>query len=1152
MQNQNHNHNQNNNHNHNQPVGILASADWGAGFRLQHLSVWNWGTFGNRVWTILPNGSTSLLTGANGSGKSTLVDALLTLLVPNTRRSYNQASGADKKRERDEKTYVLGAYGRVRSEETHGPTSRTQYLRGSSDYSVLLACFLNQTTGQQVTLAQVFWIHDGSVNKFFVVARDKLSIEQHFSYFDDIPTLKKRLKQTPGIEVDDRFIDYSKKFRRIFGLQSEKALDLFNQTVTIKEIGALNSFVRAHMLEKTDSRARIAELRQNFDNLTRSYEAMRQAEEQLTRLRPLIQEIERFEEQIQAIEQLEHEVGAVPDYFARQTIALLDRATNEAAEHLNEVRNRIETIGTELEQAQKTQLDFHVLLNSDESEQRIHQLEQQMKEIERWMGKRKRQAEAYTTLAASLDLPPYSDEQVFRQSWQRASDRIPQIEATLHKLHTRTLEQQMEREKLQARAGDIAEEISSLRQRSSQIPAQNLNLRARILEALNLPEEDIPFVGELLQVKPEERDWEGAIERLLRPFGLRMLVPEKHYRRVSQYINETRLNGRIVFERVDEQHTFVPARYPGPNSVVRKLAIKPGSAFSDWLTNELIRQYDYVCCTSLEQFQREHRAITQNGLIRSGRSRHEKDDRRSIDDRRSFILGWSNQNKTTLLEEEVAALASQMSEVDARLQAIATQEKEQRDTQHRLKRFLDYQDFAEIDWKADERDYHALLAQKEQLEQSSDRGQHIRQQYDAVSKQVSSHRKAQEAAQKEHTLLEELIKQHQQRRSVCESRLLNLSPEEAQRYAHNIAATMGDAPLALETMDRLERQVQMIYQERIKQEREAASRLESGVVRTMANYKRDYPSETAEVDASVQAIPQFRHMLEAIEREDLPRHIERFKALLDEKVITDIAFFKQGLENQVDEIRANVATLNQSLQRIDYTASTYIQLQAEPETDVEVKEFRHALVACLPDVGQSSGQTRTQEANEASFHKIKTLIERFDADDRWTTKVTDVRNWLNFSAVELFKADNRQKEYYSDSSGKSGGQKAKLAYTILASAIAYQFGLNNGENESTSFRFVVVDEAFSKTDDTNARYAMELFKQLHLQLLVVTPSDKIHIVQPYISTCHFVHNNAEGSESKVYNIPIERIGSLGSERGSENGSNGVEAVSRAAGESFSS
>jgi len=43
-----------------------------------------------------------LLTGANGSGKTTLIDALLTLLVPSNKRFYNQSSGAEIKKERDE------------------------------------------------------------------------------------------------------------------------------------------------------------------------------------------------------------------------------------------------------------------------------------------------------------------------------------------------------------------------------------------------------------------------------------------------------------------------------------------------------------------------------------------------------------------------------------------------------------------------------------------------------------------------------------------------------------------------------------------------------------------------------------------------------------------------------------------------------------------------------------------------------------------------------------------------------------------------------------------------------------------------------------------------------------------------------------------
>ena len=50
-------------------------------------------------------------------------------------------------------------------------------------------------------------------------------------------------------------------------------------------------------------------------------------------------------------------------------------------------------------------------------------------------------------------------------------------------------------------------------------------------------------------------------------------------------------------------------------------------------------------------------------------------------------------------------------------------------------------------------------------------------------------------------------------------------------------------------------------------------------------------------------------------------------------------------------------------------------------------------------------------------------------------------------------------EHYRDSDGKSGGQKEKLAYTILAASFAYQFGLEWGAEKSRDFRFAVIDEA---------------------------------------------------------------------------------------------
>src|SRR6266567_8391620 len=114
--------------------GPTSGDSTSGGFRLQQLELYNWGTFNRRIWRITPSSGTALLTGANSSGKSTLADALLTLLVPYARRTYNQASGTEKHRERNEGMYVRGAWSKQKDRENN--SANVQYLRGRDSYSV--------------------------------------------------------------------------------------------------------------------------------------------------------------------------------------------------------------------------------------------------------------------------------------------------------------------------------------------------------------------------------------------------------------------------------------------------------------------------------------------------------------------------------------------------------------------------------------------------------------------------------------------------------------------------------------------------------------------------------------------------------------------------------------------------------------------------------------------------------------------------------------------------------------------------------------------------------------------------------------------------------------------------------------------------------
>ena len=194
---------------------------------------------------------------------------------------------------------------------------------------------------------------------------------------------------------------------------------------------------------------------------------------------------------------------------------------------------------------------------------------------------------------------------------------------------------------------------------------------------------------------------------------------------------------------------------------------------------------------------------------------------------------------------------------------------------------------------------------------------------------------------------------------------------------------------------------------------------------------------------------------------------------------------------------------------------------------MEVRDFAAERRASLSGALAGDAASRDGQYSEAKSLHVKAIVGRLrgreghtELDRRWAAKVTDVRNWFVFAASERWRDDEREHEHYSDSGGKSGGQKEKLAYTILAASLAYQFGLAWGETRSRSFRFVVIDEAFGRGSDESAQYGLELFQRLNLQLLIVTPLQKIHIIEPFVASVGFVQND-EGRDSKLRNLSIQ-------------------------------
>jgi uncharacterized protein YPO0396 len=458
------------------------------------------------------------------------------------------------------------------------------------------------------------------------------------------------------------------------------------------------------------------------------------------------------------------------------------------------------------------------------------------------------------------------------------------------------------------------------------------------------------------------------------------------------------------------------------------------------------------------------------------------------------------------------------------------QKKDLQENLTNLIRLGEFRDFSDLDWKSIILDISRLEEEKKRLEEASDILKTLEHQLEILEKEIDV--TEQDVKQARDTLSKNEEKQQQTRLGIqtCDQDMsVWKTMENAQ--THSLIKQMDimrlkeleKHTLAIESCDGRKNELRKIIQDRIDSMDKRIRTLEDRIVKAMHGYRRDFPLETREVDDSVSSGPEYEIMLEKLQTDNLPRFEQRFKELLNENTIREVANFQSQLLRERETIKERIERINQSLSDIEYNPGRFIVLEAQLNPDVDIRDFQQQLRACTEGALTGSDE---DHYSESKFLQVRAVIERFrgregmsDIDRRWARKVTDVRNWFVFAASERWREDQSEYEHYTDSGGKSGGQKEKLAYTVLAASLAYQFGLEWGAIRSRTFRFVAIDEAFGRGSDESTRYSLELFKKLNLQLLIVTPLQKIHIIEPYVSGVGLVYSQ-DGRESQLRNMTV--------------------------------
>ncbi len=1131
------------------------------GYRLSHFQVYNWGTFDNHIVNINLDGENTLLTGGNGSGKTTLVDALLTLIVPTNDRTYNLSSGHEGRSGRNEESYVLGAYSTEKGESDYTASKKT--LRDKSCHSIILANFSNKTAVSSVTLMQIrYFSSNGSLRRQYFVIEGELSIEmlneKNVGYNTSGNWIQELKKAFPELSITsyDTFKRYSHDFAKKFGFRyKDKAIKIFSQTVGMKDLYDLNSFIRDRMLDESDSY-------ENFNIISKNYNNLMLLKNQIDKEELQIKMLEKIKDahssyQYFSTKKEKKEIikdKYLPTWEDQTLLSILTKEIDEYSENLQTLEINIKNSKEEKDQLEDSINEIKQTLLSDEREKQIDYLSTRRRDLTTTVNLMQPQVDSYKKNLKVLHLDFPTSEPEFVKIKNNATSKISILENKLEKLEEDKNELISLKNIVSKNIETINTQLVAIEKKQSNIPLEYLEIRDDILRETNLDVEDIPFFGELVRVQDIALDKSLALESLIRPIALSIVVLPQHAIKIANYLYEKELDKTIKIIIVEDVNTCLLENgddrdqlniFDDTDEIIFEedscptfsnlmLEVKEDYEYRAFIETFLSKHFNHAFSSNKEIVLSADNTFGETSLLNINNTFIKALTNEELD---LHILGWETEKKILRLKEKVADLNNQLKTFE---KDILNQISLINKTTKQLTSFIyfsEVEDYSAINISKHTVQIENIDAQLLELKNASSDLEELKNDLAAKNSRRQELEYLIGNLNQQIGATQSALSIKEARKKRVDENLFNqdlsslFEPISQMQTEYNIPKAFSGVEEVSYYKTKIEDKV---YNE-IKYFDEELNKVKKELYTKINQFKNpsssitlEYPSwasDTSDLPDGIEEIELFERLLNKLQTDSLPKYKEQFSNLRTRQIQQDIIDLNSSLKDWNRKIKENIFDLNESLNSIEYQkeAKTKIRLTIETVRDKEIRKFKNILDKAIPDPGIAAlGKDEQQKANEKFILAVDDLVNTLKNNDRFAKKVLDVRNWYQFAVEEYNYETLEQIRFYKDSGAISGGQKAKLAYTILAAAIAHQFDVFNFDNSARSFRFVIVDEAFSKSDDTNSRYAMDLFKTMDLQLMVVTPMDKVNLVEPYIKSVQITICE-DGKHSFVHSIKKEEL-----------------------------
>ncbi len=1066
-------------------------------FHLSRLQVINWGVFDGYHSVPISAGG-SLIAGASGSGKSSLLDAISLGFLPFNRRNFNAsgdntAAGSSAGRRTVDK-YVRGAWG----QRSDAGVSQVIYLRGDGTTWSAVAVTYTSNTGRSITGLVLKWLTGESrsdSSSRFVLGDGDIDIEEVCNRwaagrFDSSAFKDGGWRFSTKVESQ-----YLAQLYASIGIRaSEAAQQLLGKAKSLKSVGGLEQFVRDFMLDEPDSLARLPEALKQIDPLVEARELLAVAQ----RKRKILGDIETI--QIRYASE-SSDLGIIDLVDTQMVRAYTDHV------RLQQCPAQVENLDGTIDQLENEYGDLTRQLNLAKAEgdslnaqisgasTNVGPLQSQVAAAEAQAEEITRRYAAYEEMvtAQGLPVPETADE-----FWNLREDLSKQAAGLAVKLE-RGREASTDAEYAQKAAriarDHAAKELKRVEQVGSALPEFAVTMREHICTAVGIDPSALPYVAELMDLRPEENRWRAAVEKVLRSVGLRLLVPDEHYAKVLRFVNETNMRGRLALHHV---RINAPDRAPEPNTLAGKLfVVKPDHPCAAEALDVLSAAGDHICVDTPDLFTRFRRAVTDAGLYKDSDRLAIKDDRRALKPS-EYIYQGDITAKLDALTAELAEAEETFTQARQAADDIAAGRQQWRDRAAACKAICEqFPQWSQIDTETADghadrlrEQYDLLMADNPDVEALSVRAEECWNDIQTLMTRRGAVQTRRDDLDGRRTRLMDL----QDR--LAPAAISDAATDLLRRYS-------AEVPVALELLNpepHREALLGAIRRER-DQLTESRRRSHDELARIIATFDTSFPdaipNDSADFDERVHDyVAVCRH----IDERELPDAYDRMMRLITEQAPDAILTLHRVAEQETRRISDQIDRVNTGLGSVEFNRGTRLTLRATPRSLVAVAELTDIVKSISRRIAEVGlGDKKAILDQYADILRLRNRLAGNSPEDRaWTRDALDVRNRFTFDCAEWDVRSEELIRTHSNAGDNSGGEQEKLMAFCLAGALSFNLANPESGDNKPVFAQLMLDEAFSKSDPQFAQQALQAFRKFGFQLVIVATVQNATTIQPYI------------------------------------------------------